>query len=59
MPDSAKSGRSRSLDRLITTGRETTAAERVAASRLVLRRARSREDLRDLLDALGLTVKDT
>jgi hypothetical protein len=33
---------------------ENTAEERRAAARLVLRHARSREDLRELLDALGL-----
>lgn len=33
---------------------QNTRAERVAASRFVLRHARSREDLRDLLDELGL-----
>jgi hypothetical protein len=33
---------------------ENTPAERVAASRLVLQHARSREDLHELLDALGL-----
>jgi hypothetical protein len=30
--------------------------ERVAASRFVLRKARSREDLHELLDALGLNT---
>ncbi|MEU7381519.1 hypothetical protein AB0A91_16255 [Streptomyces sp. NPDC042207] len=40
------------------TGRENTNAERVAASRLVLQHARSRADLRELLDALGLTATD-
>jgi len=39
---------------LITRDRENTRAERVAASRVVLRHAKSREDLRLLLDALGL-----
>lgn len=40
--------------RTITTGREPTRSERRDASRVVLRHARSREDLRLLLDALGL-----
>ncbi|MFD7990767.1 hypothetical protein [Streptomyces mexicanus] len=47
---------------LITRDRENTRAERVAASRVVLRHAKSREDLRLLLDALGLnsqTSKET
>jgi len=46
--------RSRGSDRLVTTARETTPAERAAASRVVLKNARNREDLRLLLDALGL-----
>jgi hypothetical protein len=49
--------RERGSDRLITTSRESTPAERAAASRLVLRHARSRDDLRLLLDALGLNTK--
>ncbi|HKX45271.1 MAG TPA: hypothetical protein VFF37_05045 [Streptomyces sp.] len=35
---------------------ENTPAEKVAASRFVLRHARSREDLHELLDALGLNT---
>ncbi|MFJ8049274.1 hypothetical protein [Streptomyces luteogriseus] len=46
--------RERGSDRLITAARENTREERIAASRLVLRKARGREDLRQLLDALGL-----
>ncbi len=38
------------------TSRENTPEERRDAFRLVLRRARSREDLHELLDALGLTI---
>jgi hypothetical protein len=34
----------------------TTAEERVAASRVVLAHATSREDLHELLDALGLNT---
>ena len=55
-------GRNRGSDRLVTNARETTPAQRAAASRLVLKHARSRDDLRLLLDALGLnatTSKDT
>lgn len=40
--------------RMITTGRQATPQERVAASRLILRHARNRDDLRLLLEALGL-----
>jgi hypothetical protein len=47
----------RGSDHYITTGRENTREERVAASRVVLRAARNREDLRLLLDALGLNNK--
>ncbi|WP_309049273.1 hypothetical protein [Streptomyces sp.] len=47
-------GRARGSDALTTAARQTTAAERVAASRLVLRKARNHDDLRLLLDALGL-----
>jgi hypothetical protein len=46
--------RERGSDRLITTDRETTRKQRVKASRVVLRYARDRDDLRLLLDALGL-----
>ncbi|MBU8549758.1 hypothetical protein IMX12_13160 [Streptomyces sp. Babs14] len=46
--------RERGSDQLATTAREITPEERVAASRLVLRKARDRQDLRLLLDALGL-----
>jgi hypothetical protein len=35
---------------------ENTTEERVAVSRLVLRKARDRADLRELLDALGLNT---
>lgn len=45
----------RGSDRLVTAARTNTREERTAASRLVLRKARDREDLRQLLDALGLT----
>lgn len=38
----------------VTTSREPTQQERAAASRLVLRHARNRHDLRTLLDMLGL-----
>ncbi|MFD6324228.1 hypothetical protein ACFWOL_15460 [Streptomyces sp. NPDC058442] len=38
----------------ITAARENTREERVAASRVVLQRARDRDDFRLLLDALGL-----
>lgn len=38
---------------------ENTPAEKVAASRFVLRHARSREDLHELLDALGLNTTTT
>lgn len=41
-------------DDAVLTGTNNTPAERVAASRTVLRHARSREDLHQLLDALGL-----
>lgn len=47
-------GRSRGSDRFATAGRETTVAERAAASRLVLRYSRNRKDLHQLLDVLGL-----
>lgn len=43
-----------SSDRVITTARQTTPAERAAAARLVLRNAHNRDDLQLLLDALGL-----
>lgn len=42
--------------RYATSGRTLTPAERAAASRVVLRNARGRDDLRLLLDALGLTA---
>lgn len=47
-------GRNRGSDRLTTAARETTPAERAAASRLVLKNARGQDDLRFLLQALGL-----
>lgn len=46
--------RARGSDQLVTAARTNTREERAAASRLVLRRARGYEDLRQLLDALGL-----
>jgi len=46
--------RARGSDQLVTAARQNTREERTAASRLVLRQARDREDLRQLLDALGL-----
>lgn len=49
--------RERGGPRLVTAAREITPAERAAASRLVLRQARDRNDLRLLLDALGLNEK--
>jgi hypothetical protein len=49
--------RERGSDRLITAARENTREERIAASRLVLRKARDRDDLRQLLDVLGLNEK--
>ncbi|MFE9936365.1 hypothetical protein [Streptomyces hirsutus] len=39
---------------IVTAARENTREERVAASRVVLQRARDRDDLHQLLDALGL-----
>lgn len=54
--------RERGSARLATAAREITPAERAAASRLVLRQAHDRDDLRLLLDALGLNQhpsKDT
>jgi hypothetical protein len=50
-------GRARGSDRFLTAARETTPAERAAASRLVLRHARNRDDLHLLLDALGLNTQ--
>ena len=41
----------------LVTARESTPAERVAASRLVLTKARGRDDFRLLLEALGLNEK--
>lgn len=46
-------------DRVVTASRENTRAERVAASRAVLKRARNRDDLHLLLDALGLNDRPT
>ncbi|MFF9129156.1 hypothetical protein [Streptomyces sp. NPDC014806] len=46
----------RGSDHLVTSQRENTRAERRDASRYVLRKARDREDLRLLLDALGLNT---
>lgn len=45
---------SRGSDHLTTLNRANTREERVKASRVVLRHAKSRADLRLLLDALGL-----
>ena len=50
-------GRVRGSDRLATAARTNTPEERVAASRLVLRKARDRDDLRLLLDVLGLDTQ--
>ncbi|MFH9977909.1 hypothetical protein ACH4ND_01350 [Streptomyces sp. NPDC017179] len=47
----------RGSDHLITAHNDTTREERAAASRAVLKQARNREDLRLLLDALGLNNK--
>lgn len=44
----------RGSDQLVTADRESTREQRVAASRVVLRKARDADDLRLLLDALGL-----
>jgi len=49
--------RSRGKGLLVTAARENTPEERAAASRAVLRRARDRDDLRQLLDALGLNTQ--
>lgn len=49
----------RGSDQLVTASRESTREQRVKASRVVLRKARSLEDLRLLLDALGLNNKNT
>lgn len=48
---------SRGSDRLITAARQNTPEERRAASRAVLKAARDRDDLRLLLDALGLNTQ--
>ncbi|MEU9597238.1 hypothetical protein AB0E06_10540 [Streptomyces sp. NPDC048109] len=48
-------GRKQGSDRFATAARQITPEERVAASRLVLRQARDRDDLRLLLEVLGLT----
>ena len=42
-----------------TTHRELTPEERTAATRMVRRQARDRNDLRNLLDALGLNNQTT
>lgn len=49
--------RQRGSDKLVTAAREITPAEHVAASRLVQRHARDRDDLHLLLDALGLNAQ--
>lgn len=41
------------------TARENTREERLAASRVVLQHARSREDLHELLEELGLNQPTT
>jgi hypothetical protein len=46
--------RQRGSDHLATAARQNTPEERVAAARIVLRKARDRDDLHLLLDALGL-----
>lgn len=50
-------GRERGSDRLVTAARQNSPEERVAASRLVLRKARDRDDLRFLLEVLGLNTQ--
>ncbi|WP_193783223.1 hypothetical protein [Streptomyces sp. E5N91] len=50
-------GRERGSDRLAIAARKNTPEERVAASRLVLRKARDRDDLRLLLEVLGLSTQ--
>lgn len=47
----------RGSDHLITAQRDVTREQRRDASRYVLRHARDRDDLRLLLDALGLNEK--
>lgn len=47
----------RGSDQLVTAARENTREQRVAASRVVLAKARNRDDLRMLLDALGLNER--
>lgn len=47
-------GRKQGSDRLVTAARQNSPEERVAASRLVHRKARDRDDLRLLLEVLGL-----
>ena len=44
----------RGSDHQLTRARDTTREQRVAASRVVLAKARNPKDLRLLLDALGL-----
>jgi hypothetical protein len=50
-------GRKQGSDHLVTAARKNSPEERVAASRLVLRHARDRDDLRLLLEVLGLTTQ--
>jgi len=50
-------GRNRGSDRFATAGRESTAAERRAAARLVTRKARDNDDREQLLLALGLAAQ--
>ncbi|MGI5443357.1 hypothetical protein ACQEV4_40285 [Streptomyces shenzhenensis] len=47
----------RGSDYRVTADREVTPEQRVAASRVVLRHARSRDDLHYLLDLLGLNTQ--
>lgn len=50
-------GRKQGSDRFVTAARQNTPEERAAASRLVLRQARGRDDLRLLLEVLGLNTQ--
>ncbi|WP_328657947.1 hypothetical protein [Streptomyces sp. NBC_00334] len=50
-------GRKQGSDHLVTAARQTTPEERVAASRLVLRKARDHDDLHLLLEVLGLNTQ--
>ncbi|MFJ8555276.1 hypothetical protein [Streptomyces sp. NPDC093676] len=46
----------RGSDRMATRGRENTREQRRDASRYVLKRARNKEDLHLLMEALGLNT---